>query len=129
MNIREAALERSVEYFDTGSFESDLAELVAMPSESQETRGSEHLRNYLDFGIIPMLLEMGFECNILQNPIPGAGPLLLAERIESADLPTILTFGHGDVVRGQEHQWREGLLPFKLIEEGERLYGRGSGEE
>ena len=30
------------------------------------------------------------------------GPALLAARIEDGNLPTILGYGHGDVVRGQE---------------------------
>ncbi|MGB0873900.1 MAG: hypothetical protein ACPGSE_01500, partial [Synechococcus sp.] len=40
----------------------------------------------------------------------------LAERIEGADLPTLLTYGHGDVVRGQSGQWHDGLEPFVLSE-------------
>ena len=52
----------------------------------------------------------------------------MAERIEGADLPTVLSYGHGDVIRAQTDQWREGLHPFKLVEEGDRLYGRGSAD-
>ena len=128
MEICKAALDLSAQYFDKGSFELDLAKLIAIPSESQEERGFEHLQNYLEFCIIPILEEIGFTYNILPNPVSGAGPILLAERIENSDLPTILTYGHGDVVRGQEHEWREGLSPFKLIAEEERLYGRGSAD-
>jgi acetylornithine deacetylase/succinyl-diaminopimelate desuccinylase-like protein len=32
------------------------------------------------------------------------------------------------VVRGQAEQWREGLAPFTLTEDGDRLYGRGTAD-
>ena len=100
MTLRDAALEHSARYFDRGQFQTDLARLVALPSESQNPHAPEHLQNYLDHCIIPMLGQMGFTCRVLTNPKRGAGPFLLAERIEAADGPTILTYGHGDVVRG-----------------------------
>ena len=124
----DAALEHSARYFDRGQFQTDLARLVALPSESQNPHAPEHLQNYLDHCIIPMLGQMGFTCRVLTNPKRGAGPFLLAERIEAADGPTILTYGHGDVVRGQGDQWRDGLSPFELVKEGDRLYGRGSAD-
>ena len=40
----------------------------------------------------------------------------------------MLTYGHGDVIRGQEAQWREGLDPWTLTVEGERFYGRGTAD-
>src|SRR5260221_634338 len=61
------------------------------------------------------------------NP-PGAGPLLIAERIEDAVALTVLGYGHGDVIRGLEAQWRAGLSPWTLTREGERLYGRGTAD-
>ena len=128
MDFRKAALEESARYFDMGQFQSDLADLVAIPSESQNPDGRVHLQEYLDRCMIPMLTEMGFECRVLPSPKPAAGPFLLASRVESTDLPTVLTYGHGDVVRGQHEQWRKGLSPFELVREGDRLYGRGSGD-
>src|SRR5690606_11599386 len=41
---------------------------------------------------------------------------------------TVLSYGHGDVVSGQEGQWREGLDPWQLRAEGDRLYGRGTAD-
>lgn len=128
MDIRKAAIDHSAQYFDTGQFQSDLAVLVAVPSESQDPKAHEHLQTYLESCMIPMLSQMGFTCDILPNPNPSAAPFLLAERIESDDLPTVLSYGHGDVVRGQSEQWREGLSPFTLIDEDEKLYGRGSAD-
>lgn len=128
MDIRKAAIEQSAQYFDAGQFQSDLAVMVAVPSESQDARAHAHLQNYLDFCMIPRLTQMGFSCEILPNPNPGVAPFLLAERIEAADLPTVLSYGHGDVVRGQSEKWREGLSPFTLVDEDEKLFGRGSAD-
>ena len=122
------ALDISARYFDTGTFQQDLAELVGYPTESQDPRGTPYLRAYLDEAMIPRLNEMGFDCTVHDNPAPGAGPILTAVRIEDPALPTVLTYGHGDVIRAQEGQWREGLAPFVLTEEGDRLYGRGSAD-
>ncbi|MEK7361570.1 MAG: M20/M25/M40 family metallo-hydrolase, partial [Pseudomonadota bacterium] len=56
------------------------------------------------------------------------GPFLFAERIEDSGLPTVLSYGHGDVIRGQAEQWRAGLDPWVLTRDGDRLYGRGSAD-
>ncbi|WP_118136132.1 M20 family metallopeptidase [Oceanicella sp. SM1341] len=127
MSTRDAALKVSAQYFDNGGFQADLARLVAFPTESQEPHGAPHLMAYLTEAMIPMLTGMGFTTQLHENPA-GAGPILTAERIEDPALPTVLSYGHGDVIRAQTDQWREGLTPFELIEEGERLYGRGSAD-
>ena len=95
-----------------------------MPSESQEPRGQPYLAAYLTEHLRPKLEHMGFVCQVLVNPAPG-GPLLLAERIEDPDLPTVLIYGHGDVVRGLEHGWQRGPSPWQLTERDGRIYGRG----
>ena len=128
MTDRATALDRIAAYADEGGFRADLAALVARPTESQDPRGAPHLRAYLTEAMTPMLEAMGFTCQILENPVPGAGPLLVAERIEDPALPTVLTYGHGDVVRAQEDRWRAGLQPFVLTAQGDRLYGRGSAD-
>ncbi len=125
---RAAAIDAVTDYFDDGRFQQDLAALVAFPSESQNPDAAPELRRYLDEAMVPRLERLGFDWEIFENPVPGGGPLLIGERREDDGLPTILTYGHGDVIRGQEGMWREGLEPFRLIEEGERLYGRGSAD-
>lgn len=128
MAPRDDALSQITTYFDSGDFQAELAALVARPTESQDPRGAPHLIAYLGEAMQPMLEAMGFDCEIFDNPQPGAGPLLVATRIEDPALPTVLTYGHGDVVRAQEGQWRAGLEPFVLTEEGDRLYGRGAAD-
>jgi acetylornithine deacetylase/succinyl-diaminopimelate desuccinylase-like protein len=72
----------------------------------------------------PKLEQMGFVAEVLVNPA-AAGPLLLAERLEDPDLPTVLIYAHGDVVRGLDEAWDEGLSPWQLVEQDGRIYGRG----
>ena len=48
--------------------------------------------------------------------------------MEDPARPTILTYGHGDTVRGLEDQWREGLDPWRVTEEPDRWYGRGTAD-
>ena len=122
------AQEISAAYFDDGFFKADMERLVACPTESQDPRGASHLRPYLQDQMEPMLRAMGFKSTIFDNPVAGAPPILVAERLEDPALPTVLSYGHGDVIRAQEGRWREGLEPFRLIEEGDRLYGRGSAD-
>ncbi|EAQ47386.1 MAG: hypothetical protein BM560_06195 [Roseobacter sp. MedPE-SWde] len=127
---RETALAKATQYFETGGFQSDLARLVSYRSESQNPNPAaqaESLR-YLTEAMQPRLEAMGFTCELIDNPDPKGGPLLLGERHEGADLPTILTYGHGDTVLGQEGMWREGLEPWEITEEGDRLYGRGTAD-
>jgi acetylornithine deacetylase/succinyl-diaminopimelate desuccinylase-like protein len=121
---RQAVLERAARHYDGGAFLAELARLVAVPSESQEARGAPYLAAYLTEHLRPVLENMGFLCQVLVNPGPG-GPLLLAERIEDPDLPTVLVYGHGDVIRGLEEAWQDGLSPWRLTERDGRIYGRG----
>lgn len=124
---RIAALERAATHMDDGAFLATLARLVAVPTESQEPGRTPQLAAYLTDHVRPMLERLGFVSEVLVNPAP-AGPLLLAERIEDPDLPTVLLYGHGDVVRGLDGQWADGLSPWKLVERDERVYGRGTAD-
>jgi acetylornithine deacetylase/succinyl-diaminopimelate desuccinylase-like protein len=86
------------------------------------------VRHYLDHAIRPWLERMDFAVEVHPNPDPGFGPILLAERLEGPDRPTVLTYGHGDTVRGLDDQWRSGLSPWTLTEEDDRWYGRGTAD-
>ena len=125
---RDAAIEQSLSYFDGGGFESDLARRVAIQSESQNPDARPEIDRYLEEEIVPTLTALGFECRIKENPREGGWPFLVAERIEGDDLPTILTYGHGDVVLGRPEEWRDGLDPWTVTREGDRLYGRGTAD-
>ncbi len=125
---RSSAIDAVSAYFDEGRFQLDLGALVAFETESQDSAKAPELARYLDEAMIPRLAKLGFACRVHPNPVAGAGPILVAARIEDESLPTILSYGHGDVIRAQTDQWRAGLHPFRLVEEGDRLYGRGSAD-
>ncbi|WP_270938441.1 M20 family metallopeptidase [Falsiroseomonas oryzae] len=128
MPSRDAAIARALASFDSGGFEATLAQLVAIPSTSQDPAGAPHLDRYLEQGIRPWLDRLGFASQIHPNPLPGFGPILTAARIEDPSQPTVLLYGHGDTVRGLEDQWRPGLDPWTVTPEGDRWYGRGTAD-
>ncbi len=125
---RSAAVARAAAYFDGGGFEADLARRVAIPSTSQEESGRPALHLYLTDEIAPALADLGFTAEIVANPQPDGPPFLYAERIEREASLTLLTYAHGDVVRGLDSGWTEGLSPWSLARRGERLYGRGTAD-
>jgi acetylornithine deacetylase/succinyl-diaminopimelate desuccinylase-like protein len=128
MASREGALTRAAAFFDEGRFKALLTDLVAIPSTAQEPGFEPELDRYLRQAITPWLDRLGFASTIHPNPLDGFGPILTAARIEDPALPTVLLYGHGDTVRGLDEQWREGLKPWTLTEEGDRWYGRGTAD-
>ncbi|NOX74614.1 MAG: M20/M25/M40 family metallo-hydrolase, partial [Alphaproteobacteria bacterium] len=128
MGNRKQALARADVWVASGRFEADLAALVAIESESQNPASGLELDRYLIEGVQPLLDGLGFTSRFCENPDPAGGPFLIAERIEDTALPTILTYGHGDVVNGQQGRWLAGLEPFRLTRRNDRLYGRGSAD-
>ncbi len=52
--------------------------------------------------------------------------MFLATRIEDPALPTVLVYGHGDVVRGLAGQWTGGLDPWDVTVQGDKWFGRGT---
>src|SRR5579872_3329792 len=128
MGTREGAVARALSFFDSNGFRDRLSELVAIPSTSQDPGHEADVKRYLDGAIRPWLARMGFTVAIHPNPVEGFGPILLAQRIEPDAPLSIVTYGHGDTVRGLEDQWRAGLDPWRLTEEGDRWYGRGSAD-
>ena len=127
MSTRDQAVARALAGFDDGGFKRLLTSLVAIPSTSQDPGHEADLAQYLDGAIRPWLERLGFTVQIHPNPREGFGPILLAERIEPSG-PTVITYGHGDTVRGLADQWRAGLDPWTLTEEGGKWYGRGSAD-
>lgn len=121
---REDAIRRAESHFDSGDFQRDLARRVAMPTESQNPDRAGVLQQYLDEEMIPELEPLGFACEVVTHP-EAKGPFLIAERLEDKGLPTVLGYGHGDVIRGLDADWSDGLGPWTLAPRGDRWYGRG----
>ena len=125
---RHQAIEQTLAIFDDGRFQQTLARRVAFRTESQDAASGPILHAYLDDEIAPQLALLGFTSRIVENPIAGKSPFLLAERLEENAAFTLLTYGHGDVVRGYDAQWRKGLNPWDIVVEGNRWYGRGTAD-
>ncbi|MBT5267246.1 MAG: M20 family metallopeptidase [Rhodospirillaceae bacterium] len=125
---REAVIDRAAAHFDDGGYLEDLGRRVAIPTESQIF---EQRRDAMDSYMAEMrqtLEAMGYDCEVMDNPSPKAGPLMVAVRHEGDDLPTVLTYGHGDVTHGQKGEWEEDRDPWSLTIVGDRVYGRGTAD-
>jgi len=125
---REGAIARARAQFDQGGFRATLAALVAIPSTSQEAAHRADLDRYLDGALKPWLARLGFAVTIHPNPAADAGPILLARRREGEALPSVISYGHGDTVRGFAPEWSEGLDPWQLTERDGLWYGRGTAD-
>ena len=125
---REQALNSIDKYFQNGKFEEELAHRISFKTESNLPNRENALQAYLDDGIVPYLKDMGFECDIHPNPRPNAGPFLVASLIEDEKLPTVMTYGHGDVVAGYDGQWDDEMSPWKITKKGQQWYGRGTAD-
>ena len=125
---RDGAIERAEKYFDDGGFQADLQRRVAIPTTSQEEGSMPALQQYVSGEISESLRKLGYDCTVLPNPRATYGPFLIARRVEDPAKGTVLTYGHGDVIRGQEDQWRKGLSPWRIVIEGDKMYGRGTAD-
>lgn len=121
---RDQAIAYAHEYFDSGQFRQILARRIALPTESQNADRMPILADYLNKEVQPAFEAMDFSCQILTHAKAQA-PFLYAERIEDPSLPTVLGYGHGDVIRGLENEWKAGVTPWDLTELDGCWYGRG----
>ncbi len=125
---RDQAVAYALACFDDGRFRQALARRVAYKTESQEATSTPVLYAYLVDEIAPALAGMGFDSKVVDNPASGKSPFLLAQRIEAGATLNLLTYAHGDVVRGDPTQWRQGLNPWDVVVDGNRWYGRGTAD-
>ncbi|WP_439577292.1 M20/M25/M40 family metallo-hydrolase [Elioraea sp.] len=123
---RQRAIERAHESFDSGRYLAHLRRLVAMPTESQMPDRLPDLVRYCAETLPGVLDGMGFETAVLENPEAGRGPAMLSSRIEDPALPSVLIYGHGDVVRGLAGRWRDGRDPWSVTVAGDFWFGRGT---
>ena len=125
---REQVLDLARRWFDEGHYQAVLTRRVAMPTASDQPGNNSVLRAYLVDEMAPDLEACGFECQVFDNPVADAPPLMVARRVEAPGLPCVMTYGHGDVINGQDNQWRSGLQPWQMTVEGDRWYGRGTAD-
>ena len=127
MATRADAIARAREHLHSGAFLGELGRRVGYRTESQNSGSGEALRAYLVDDLTPAFAELGFSTQLIESPT-GKGPYLLADYHEDASLPTVLTYGHGDVVDGMEGEWRDNLDPWQVTTKGDRVYGRGTAD-
>src|SRR5688572_11229804 len=121
---RSVAIAAIEKYFDGGGFLADLGRRVAIPTESQNPARAPELAAYLESEMAESLARMGMQSRIFPNPRGAASPFLIAELMEDPARPTVLLYGHGDVIRGQDAEWRAGLGPWAVSVENDKIYGR-----
>ena len=125
---RSSAVAYAGEYFDSGAFLADLTRRVAFRTETGRPGRRPDLLAYLEREMVPAVRRLGATARVADNPVAGGGPLLIAGRHEGDGLPTVLTYGHADVVLAEPERWRAGLDPWQLTVEQDRWYGRGTAD-
>jgi hypothetical protein len=75
---RADAMSAGKQVIESGQLERRLTDLVALRTESQDPAQTAVLEQYLREMMRPMLLEMGFDVALHDNPVLKAPPLLLA---------------------------------------------------
>lgn len=124
---RSSAIATAQAYATDGRFLADLSRRVAIPTESQNPARQADCYRYLE-QLEADFAKLDFVGEVVENPDPVGGPLLIARRHEADDLPTLLVYGHGDVVAGMEGAWGAGRSPWQVTVEGDRIYGRGTAD-
>ena len=124
---RADAIARAHTMLRSGEFLKQLDRRVAYQTESQNPEQRDALRAYLTDDLQPAFAKMDFSTKLIESPA-GKGPYLLAEYHETASAPTVLIYGHGDVVDGMAGEWRDNLDPWRTTQVGNRVYGRGTAD-
>jgi acetylornithine deacetylase/succinyl-diaminopimelate desuccinylase-like protein len=124
---RAEAIAGARQQLQSGEFLKELGRRVAYRTESQNAERQEVLRAYLEQELQPCFSELGFTSRLIESPT-GKSPFLVAAYIEHHSLPTVLMYGHGDVVDGMSGEWREGRNPWQTTPLDNRVYGRGTAD-
>jgi len=124
---RTDAIARARQYLHSGEFLAELDRRVAYRTESQNPERRDALRAYLEDELQPAFSQLDFSTRLIESPT-GRNPYLLAEYHESSSAPTVLTYGHGDVVDGMVGEWRDNLDPWRTTKIDNRVYGRGTAD-
>ena len=125
---RNQAVASAQKYLTDGGFAKDLGDLVAVKTESSRRDDHDEKYVYLREIIGPKMAALGFRTETFENPDPLGGPLALLVRSEEESLPTVLMYGHADVVPGLEGHWDKDRSPWRLDEEDGKLFGRGTAD-
>jgi acetylornithine deacetylase/succinyl-diaminopimelate desuccinylase-like protein len=109
-----------------GEFKEALTELVCVPGISAEGFPADDLRASAEV-TASVLRRMGIE-NVELLHVKGAPPYVYGDWLKAEGAPTVLVYGHHDVVPpGPEERWTS--PPFLPVERKGRLYGRGTADD
>src|ERR1700757_2972232 len=112
---RTNAVARAHAMLRSGEFLAELDRRVAYQTESQNPEKRDALWAYLTDDLEPAFAKMDFATRLIESPAKK-GPYLLAEYRESASAPTVLIYGHGDVVDGMVSEWQDNLDPWRTTQ-------------
>ncbi|HZR75274.1 M20 family metallopeptidase [Bradyrhizobium sp.] len=124
---RTDAVTRAQNMLRSGEFLIQLDRRVSYQTESQNPEKRAALAAYLTEDLQPAFEKMDFSTRLIESPAKK-GPYLLAEYRENVSAPTVLVYGHGDVVDGMVGEWRDNLDPWRTTQVGNRVYGRGTAD-
>jgi acetylornithine deacetylase/succinyl-diaminopimelate desuccinylase-like protein len=111
---------------DFEAFKRTLADLSRIPSVSAEGFPAAEVRRSAE-AFAELLLGVGLK-NVRILEIPGVHPYVYGDWLLRPGAPTIIIYGHHDVVPpGRPEQWRS--PPFEPVERKGRLYGRGTADD
>ena len=121
---RDAALRAIDRRF--GEFREALAVLVRVPGVSADGFPAEALQRSAA-ATLDVLRRCGMENGELLE-LPGVPPYVYADWLHAPGAPTVLVYGHHDVVPpGPAERWTR--PPFEPVERRGRLYGRGTADD
>lgn len=122
---REDAVAAALSFVDDGRFVDEMRPRIAVKSESPREDCRGDIDVYLNQHIRPLLEEMDFKCRVMENPCANRLPALFGHRIEDHTRPTILLYGHADVLWGMAGEWKENRDPWTVDVADGLIYGRG----
>jgi acetylornithine deacetylase/succinyl-diaminopimelate desuccinylase-like protein len=109
-----------------GEWKAALAELVRVPGVSAAGFPPDDLRRSAEV-TAEVLARLGVE-NVAVVSLPGIPPYVYGDWLHAPGAPTVLVYGHHDVVPpGPEDEWTS--PPFLPVERKGRLYGRGTADD
>jgi acetylornithine deacetylase/succinyl-diaminopimelate desuccinylase-like protein len=109
-----------------GAMKDTLAELARIPGVSAAGFPPQEVRRSAE-AFAALLRRVGID-NVEVLEVPGVHPYVYGDWLKRSGAPTLLLYGHHDVVPpGRPERWAS--PPFEPVERRGRLYGRGTADD